>query len=630
MNKAYYLSAYALAVKHGFQGTEEEWLASLRGKDGADGKSAYQYAQEAGYEGTEEEFSEMIASGGTQTAEIVCNIKKYGAVGDGVTDNTAAFQKALAAERVVTVPGGTYKLSGKLVIRENCCLELSQDTVLKFTQTNANCITLLRLASIRGNHATIFVPYTFGAKVINCDTAEDEAVLDADNLANANATAVPPFTKWDPQWKMSRYVTDINICKPNASGFHYSDNGICYGTAVYMGCSEGVADFMWGVSMSGLRIAGGFANGIHMACEGVTWNHDMRIEAVIDSCETAVLVENTHFARLAVTIQPRPAANGTKYAKHGVKLVDSRGIDLSSSRVWDWNATNTLWTEGGEYQHIAMYGQCRGLILDDFFYHEMSADIRKLIYADTASNLEQMTILQEPITRWFKPVDGVPHFSDGKTEKRLITQQELDNHFDTDVVKNFTDVLPLATDGNGEIFNDVGYVKSGIRLIPATGVETTENAGHYGCTGFIPVKAGDEVYVHGIVIPVAGDGWASAVLYDSGFNKQAALVTNNAYFQDGSGYYFKYTAMDGGFKLLVAPNNDPMDTAYLRICFMRAWVKDTPMVAINEEIKYTVEGFLADGIKVKAENVVLASPSGKVWQLTIDDNGVITPTEFTE
>lgn len=31
-------SAYELALEHGFEGTEEEWLASLKGEDGADGK----------------------------------------------------------------------------------------------------------------------------------------------------------------------------------------------------------------------------------------------------------------------------------------------------------------------------------------------------------------------------------------------------------------------------------------------------------------------------------------------------------------------------------------------------------------------------------------------------------------
>lgn len=33
-NPPYYLTAYGIAVKHGYQGTEEEWLASLKGEKG--------------------------------------------------------------------------------------------------------------------------------------------------------------------------------------------------------------------------------------------------------------------------------------------------------------------------------------------------------------------------------------------------------------------------------------------------------------------------------------------------------------------------------------------------------------------------------------------------------------------
>lgn len=33
--RGYYITAYGIAVKHGYTGTEEEWLASLRGDTGA-------------------------------------------------------------------------------------------------------------------------------------------------------------------------------------------------------------------------------------------------------------------------------------------------------------------------------------------------------------------------------------------------------------------------------------------------------------------------------------------------------------------------------------------------------------------------------------------------------------------
>lgn len=733
MSKAYYLSAYALAVKHGFQGSEEEWLAALHG---IDGKSAYEYAKDGGFEGTEEDFaarlmgellskvSELendagyitkaaadlenyyrksevytqeevkalvsaipkfgisvvsalptegisettvyLVSGGEGSdlyteyiyvsgkweilgsqkidlsgyakkedlpeklpnphALIIggCSydgsaavtlyigsgksVKACGAKGDGVTDDTAAFQKALAAERVVSVPGGTYVLSGELVIRENCCLELSQDTVLKFTQTDANCITLLRLASLRGNHATIFVPYTFGAKVLNCDTAEDEAALGTDDLANANATAVPPFTRWDPQWKMSRYVTDINICKPNANGFHYSDDGTCCGTAVYMGCSEGVADFMWGVSMSGLRIAGGFVSGIHMACEGATWNHDMRIEAVIDACETSVLVENTHYARLAVTIQARPAADGTTYAKHGIKLVVSRGIDLSSCRVWDWNANNTLWTEGGEYQHIAMYGQCRGLILDDFFYHEVSADIRDLIYTDTASNLEQMTILQEPITRWFKPVDGEPYFFDGYDTKRLAMQEDIAEYFQTDRIQDYTDVKSPYQDGVWDNNGTLTAVASSIYIEPRE------------------FSVGDVVRIRGIDFTTNYPGKAFAYLYDKssgaykGVNNLAALIASSATGTTANGEA-TYEWNNETKTLTYAFNGQSAESLCEAFLFAfgggyaSGYDAESVIMTVNEEIAFTQAGFLSDGIKVKAENVVGDVGGSSTWEL---------------
>lgn len=552
------------------------------------------------------------------------SVKAYNAKGDGSTDDTAAFQSALAAERVVYVPGGTYKLSGGITIRENCMLELAQDAVLNFTQTSGNAITLLRLANLKGNHATIFVPYTFSGNVINCDTGDDEAALGTGDKATANATAVPPFQKWCPQWKMSRYVTDINICKPNEvagkpydSNFHYSNDGTCYGTAMYIHCNaEDYVSYMWGVSMSGIRIAGGFNYGIHIQNIGDhedSWNHDMRIEAVIDACKIGVLAENCRYAHIAVSVQPRPALDGTKYSEHGIKLVDSRGFDLSSCSVWDWNAKNTKWTSGGVYQHIALYGECRGLILGDFKYYEDGADIRSLIYTNTASNLEQMTILQEPFTRWFKPVDGVPYFYDGHDNKKLVTEEEMetkiDAHFITDVVPTFTDVLATATDTDGTIYNGIGY-KKGVYIDPTN--PPTISANNYAClTGFIPCKAGDTL--HAVDLSFANTSYARILFFDASKNaiasgayavsaNAATIVANSG---SGSNEFTRgYAATSNGFKVTIGSAVTIAKTAYVRICFNIANVGAKPMIAVNEEIGYTSEGFLADGIKVKAENVV--------------------------
>lgn len=51
------MSAYQLAVEGGFTGTEDEYLASLHG---ADGKSAYEMAVDLGYTGTEEQWIQSL------------------------------------------------------------------------------------------------------------------------------------------------------------------------------------------------------------------------------------------------------------------------------------------------------------------------------------------------------------------------------------------------------------------------------------------------------------------------------------------------------------------------------------------------------------------------------------------
>lgn len=46
-------NAYRIAVEHGFEGTVDDWLTSLKGEDG---KSAYELAVDCGFEGTLEEW----------------------------------------------------------------------------------------------------------------------------------------------------------------------------------------------------------------------------------------------------------------------------------------------------------------------------------------------------------------------------------------------------------------------------------------------------------------------------------------------------------------------------------------------------------------------------------------------
>ena len=66
-NPPYFMTAYGLAVRGGYGGTPEEWIASLRGETG---KGAFELAKEAGYSGTEAALAAALADlpGYAQTA----------------------------------------------------------------------------------------------------------------------------------------------------------------------------------------------------------------------------------------------------------------------------------------------------------------------------------------------------------------------------------------------------------------------------------------------------------------------------------------------------------------------------------------------------------------------------------
>ena len=639
-----------LTIKNGSKGSKGDTGATgatgptgatgAAGAAGKDGKSAYQYATEAGFEGTEAEFAEKLAS---SSGYPYATVMDYGAKGNGTADDTVAFQTALAENRVVFVPGGTYKLSGTLMIRENCCLELSQDTTLNFTQTDKNCINMQRSANLRGNHATIFVPYTFGANVIHPST----------DIEDGNATDVPPWTAWDPQWKMTRYITDINICKPNSwSGRCNSLDGAVYGTAVDVYCERDTYNslgngleqpFMWGVVISGLRIAGGFVYGLRLRNKGTAWNHDSRIEAVIYGCETAVSVENCHFVHLAVAVQPAMAqrvVNGnvveTAYAKNGIKLVDSHNVDLSQSYVWDWQYARK---DSSEYTHIAMYGNCYGVVLNEPRYYESSTDVRDSIYTDTPSNLDKMTILQEPITRWFKTIEGKPYFYDGTDDIPLMARDEIQEYFTVDRVANFTDLLATAKDTDKTtVYNGIGY-KKGTRVVISSGeVITDSNTSGYVATGFIPVKAGDVIYISGAHFNTH-TGWPGIVYFDENLNRIWS-ATSGVLMVDGPSYTGSYWQKGertaDGVKITTS-NVFYAETgkhlAYVRFTFAAGDFGDGVAISVNNEIKWEQAGFLADGIKVKGENIignaVLTSPNGTRFVLTVSDNGTLSATATT-
>lgn len=73
------------------------------------------------------EFAPIVQGGVTKKTPVsafnqMANVKTYGAVGDGVADDTTAFVNAIASSTAVYVPPGSYKLTSTLVVPNNTTL----------------------------------------------------------------------------------------------------------------------------------------------------------------------------------------------------------------------------------------------------------------------------------------------------------------------------------------------------------------------------------------------------------------------------------------------------------------------------------------------------------------------------
>lgn len=119
-------SAYDIAVENGFEGTEEEWLASLKGDTG---DSAYEIAVSVGYEGTEEEWVESL-KGETGDAGVgVASIELTS--GDGSPGTTDTYTVTLTNGDITTInvyngrDGGTHFVVSDSLKLKNGVLSVS-------------------------------------------------------------------------------------------------------------------------------------------------------------------------------------------------------------------------------------------------------------------------------------------------------------------------------------------------------------------------------------------------------------------------------------------------------------------------------------------------------------------------
>lgn len=90
------------------------------------------------------------------------SVKDFGAVGDGIVDDTLAIQAAMAAANAVVLPAGTYHIANTLTLRDGCSLSGNgQSSVLKAASRSFDAIHIpagyTRLSGLRIEGAEVGV-----------------------------------------------------------------------------------------------------------------------------------------------------------------------------------------------------------------------------------------------------------------------------------------------------------------------------------------------------------------------------------------------------------------------------------------------------------------------------------------
>lgn len=177
------------------------------------------------------------------------SVKDFGAVGDGVTDDTAAIQAAVAANKFVYLPAGTYKVSASIDLKTypqaGLIGESSELTIIKANAVITQVINLYDTADIGGGN-----DYQLTNLRIDGNNLATYGVnirfrhwLAADNVIVQNCT-----TAW---YMADSYISFFNNCRSRNCTNGFSLQGANHASAFsncYVTAATGVPVYVGGIA----------------------------------------------------------------------------------------------------------------------------------------------------------------------------------------------------------------------------------------------------------------------------------------------------------------------------------------------------------------------------------------------
>lgn len=214
-------------------------------------------------------INDMIQDGSFATLLVnvtaLANVKNYGAIGDGVTDDTQAFKSAIADNKYsgILIPQGNFKITETLYITRDIVVEGEKDSTILFYPNDDNYDCFVFSGSIGDTH-----------NVVSSDTETGTLTLETNNdfkvgdivLINSNEKLSPSAREYDTKQQITKItkvqnnaltvadnvlfdytqansstIQKINTIKVNVSGVNIEcKNYISYSRGIHLNYCESV------------------------------------------------------------------------------------------------------------------------------------------------------------------------------------------------------------------------------------------------------------------------------------------------------------------------------------------------------------------------------------------------------
>lgn len=376
------------------------------------------------------------------------NVKDFGAIGDGITNDTIAIQNALNTKNAIYIPEGNYLITDTLFINPFQYVYLNKKAILKFTNNSLLiCIKLTMSSTLEGGF--IEVDENYKNKVISYASDYNYDVHDESF----------PYTygRSDVMTIFRATIKNTTIQKNQVRPKTLSVIG---GSAIDLEANDNtIYNFLWGITIDNVNINGGFGYAISMKTleinNGNPWLHDTLINNVfVHYAETCFYFNNIRNVFInGGAYQPQSTLDNNKFAKHGLELQSSSNIKLHNFIMWDWDQCDSTYMN----QLYYLIGECSHVEIYDFA--TVIASSEKRLYYDTLKTVLTLEYYTAQGRFYFPEALNYKDYQEQTAEakKNVVSYYNEHSFFDYSIPV-YPPINTSGTSPSSPIYVQIGYV----------------------------------------------------------------------------------------------------------------------------------------------------------------------------